>query len=129
MIVRPIDEVEGETITSLEHDGKKVDVGKIRMKWLTYKDFGGYKLNFAVRYVTLEPGSMIPMHEHEHAHSIFILKGKLEVTSGEETRELGPDTFYYVPSFESHETKNIGSELAVLICCINCIGKGENCAP
>ena len=99
------------------------------MKWLTYRDFGGYKHNFAVRYVTLEPGSMILMHEHEHAHSIFIMKGKLEVTSSEETRELGPNIFYYIPSFEPHAAKNVGNELAVLICCINCTGEGENCTP
>jgi quercetin dioxygenase-like cupin family protein len=129
MIIRPVSEIESKTITPLEHEGKKVDVGNVKMKWLTHKDMEGQKIDFAVRHVTLESGSTIPSHEHEHCHTVYVMKGKLEVTSGDETKEIGPDTLYYVPPFEPHSAKSIGNEPAVIICCINCIGEGENCAP
>ncbi len=129
MIVRKLNEVEGKVITQLEHEGKKVNVGKVQMKWLSYQNLGGYKHDFIVRHVVYESGTKVPMHEHEYAHSLYILKGRFEITSGGGTKEMGPDTFIDIPPFEPHEAKNIGNEQASSLCCINCIGIGENCIP
>ncbi|MCW3975690.1 MAG: cupin domain-containing protein [Candidatus Bathyarchaeota archaeon] len=129
MIVKKLREIEGKIITQLEHKGKKVDVGEVQMKWLSYQNLGNYKHDFIVRHVAYEPGTKVPMHEHEYAHSLYILKGRFEITSGGETREVGQDTFIDIPPFESHEAKNLGDEQAALLCCINCVGNGDNCIP
>jgi quercetin dioxygenase-like cupin family protein len=129
MIIRPVSEVEEKVITSLESEGKKIDVGNVKIKWLTHKNLGGYDHTFAVRHLTIGPGSMIPEHDHEYVEAVFVLKGKLEVSSGGETRTLEPNTLFYVPSFEPHSAKNLGDEPASVICCINCVGDGENCIP
>ena len=129
MIIRSVKEVDGKTTVTLAHEGEKMQVGRVLMKWLTYKGLDGQKIDFAVRHITYEPGCVVPTHSHAHCHAVYILRGKLEVSSPTETRILGPDTLYYVPPFEPHASKNAGDEPATILSCINCIGEGDNCIP
>jgi len=75
--------------------------------------------HFYMRYVTVEPGGIIPLHTHETIHEMYIVKGKGAVLheDGETPFEAG--NFIYMPANEVHGTKNNGSENLEFICCIN----------
>lgn len=128
-MIRSVDEVEERPISFLTFRGKKVKVKNVNIRWLTEKGLGGFDHNFAVRYITIGSGGLIPMHGHEYVEAMFILKGKIEIKSGGEEKILVPNMLCYVPSNEPHELRNIGNETASFTCSINCIGNGENCIP
>jgi quercetin dioxygenase-like cupin family protein len=129
MIIRSVKDVKEKTSVTLSHEGNKVKVGKVIMKWLTHKNLNGENVDFSIRHIVYEPGCDVPTHEHEHCHQVYILKGKLEVSSNGETRLLGPDTLYYVQPFEPHSSRNPTDKPTVILSCINCLRDGDNCSP
>jgi len=54
-------------------------------------------------YVTLEPGSVVPMHSHPHEQMGILISGKLEFTVGGITRVLGPGDKWRIPSGVPHK--------------------------
>jgi len=75
--------------------------------------------HFYMRYATVEPGGVIPLHTHEVIHEMFILKGKGAVLLEGEEIPLEAGNFVYMPSQKVHGTKNTGDENLEFICCIN----------
>jgi len=74
--------------------------------------------HFYMRYITVEPGGVIPLHSHDNIHEMFIVKGQGVVLheDGEEAFEEG--SFVYMPSGKIHGTENTGPGNLEFICCV-----------
>jgi len=53
-------------------------------------------------WISLDPDTDLPLHEHPNEQIGVVLDGEIEVTVGEETRRLGPGGAYAVPSGVRH---------------------------
>ena len=48
---------------------------------------------------TLQAGSSLPLHTHPHEQAGYIAAGKIRLTVGNETRDVGPgDSYYAAPN-------------------------------
>ena len=77
--------------------------------------------HFYMRYVTVEPGGIIPLHSHETIHEMFIIRGKGAVLHEDGETPFAAGNFIYMPSGEIHGTLNTGDENLEFICCINAL--------
>ncbi len=62
-----------------------------------------------------EPGAVYEMHSHPHEQFSLLLSGRLELTVGDETREIGPGDGWYAPGDVPHGGVVLGDEPAVFI--------------
>jgi quercetin dioxygenase-like cupin family protein len=62
-----------------------------------------------------EPGSIYPMHSHPHEQFSLLLTGRILLTVGDETREIGPGDGWYAAGNVPHGGQIIGDETAVFI--------------
>ena len=62
-----------------------------------------------------EPGSTYPMHSHPHEQFSLLLSGRILLTVGDETREIGPGDGWYAASNVPHGGQIIGDQKAVFI--------------
>jgi quercetin dioxygenase-like cupin family protein len=74
--------------------------------------------NFALRYFEIEPGGWSSLDQHEHDHGVVILRGRGQVRLDEEMFEIGFGDVVYIPPYEVHQFKNIGSEPLGFLCII-----------
>jgi len=61
------------------------------------------------------PGSEYEMHSHTHEQFSLLLAGRLLLTVGDETREIGPGDGWYAPGGVEHGGEILGDEPAVFI--------------
>lgn len=64
--------------------------------------------------VHLEPGSLVPDHQHPHEQMGMLVSGRLEFTIGGETRILGPGDKWRIPGGVIHRVQTL-DEPAVAI--------------
>lgn len=97
---------------------EKVDRGeKVFIQRLITDDEGAE--NCFMRKFTLKPGAHMPLHGHEVTdHVQYILKGKMEVTLGEETKVAKQGDALYIPSDVSHSYENPYDEEIVFLCVV-----------
>ena len=62
-----------------------------------------------------EPGSTYPMHFHPHEQFSLLLTGRILLTVGDETREIGPGDGWYAAGNVPHGGQIIGDETAVFV--------------
>ena len=62
-----------------------------------------------------EPGATYEMHSHPHEQFSLLLSGRIRLTVGEETREIGPGDGWYAPADVPHGGEILGEEDAVFI--------------
>lgn len=62
-----------------------------------------------------QPGAIYEMHKHPHEQFSLLLSGRLRLTVGDETREIGPGDGWYAPGDVSHGGVVLGDEEAVFI--------------
>ncbi|MYA27491.1 MAG: cupin domain-containing protein [Acidimicrobiales bacterium] len=62
-----------------------------------------------------EPGATYEMHSHPHEQFSLLLSGRMLLTVGEETREIGPGDGWYAPGGVPHGGVVLGDEPAVFI--------------
>ena len=74
--------------------------------------------NFYMRLVTIEPGGLICLHQHNYEHEIFVLKGLGYVISEHKEHDIKHVYFLFISPEEKHGFKNTGSDVLELICCI-----------
>lgn len=137
MICMKTADVEPIQVKELKYRGKSFEVKNTWIRWLTHKNLGGeeYQHNHALRHFTVGPKGEIPMHSHKYTQIWYMLSGKAIAISANkdgkiEEREVEPGDFVYNYSFELHAVKNPSdSELAVFLCCIDCIDDKQNCVP
>jgi quercetin dioxygenase-like cupin family protein len=51
---------------------------------------------------SLKAGSTLPLHSHPHEQAGYVAAGKIRLTVGTETQELGPGGTYYAPPNVPH---------------------------
>ena len=61
------------------------------------------------------PGTPYEMHDHPHEQFSLLLSGRLLLTVGDETREIGPGDGWYAPGGVPHGGEVLGDESAVFI--------------
>lgn len=66
-------------------------------------------------YISVEPGAKSERFKHKGEEGIYILKGELEVTLGEEKRRLRSGETLWHSSSIPHVWENVGEERAELI--------------
>jgi len=64
---------------------------------------------------TYDPGATYEMHSHPHEQFSLLLSGRLLLTVGDETREIGPGDGWYAPADVPHGGKVLGDEPAVFL--------------
>ncbi len=64
---------------------------------------------------TYDPGATYEMHSHPHEQFSLLLSGRMRLTVGEETREIGPGDGWYAPGGVPHGGEILGDEPAVFI--------------
>jgi quercetin dioxygenase-like cupin family protein len=86
------------------------------IQWLASKTDGAP--NFAMRRFTMEPGGMIPLHDHPWEHEIYILKGGGTAFYGNRKVDISAGDVIFIPGNEPHGYKNNGTEDLVFLCMI-----------
>lgn len=61
------------------------------------------------------PGAVYEMHDHPHEQFSLLLEGRLRLTVGDETRDIGPGDGWYAPGGVPHGGLVLGDEPAVFI--------------
>jgi len=79
--------------------------------------------NFFMRYFEMEPGAVIPSHNHSWEHEIYLLKGKCKVIVGGEEKIVDEGVALYIEPDVPHAYENVGAEKVVFLCMIPNIKK------
>ena len=130
MIVKNANDIEEKQISDYPYQGKNYKVSHTTIRWLT-QCCDPEMPSYGLRLFTIGPQGYIPIHNHSYLQTMYILSGKISVTSyndqGEpqEEKNIGPDDFVYIPSMEPHGMKNIGNEPVKFLCCIAVLDENE----
>jgi quercetin dioxygenase-like cupin family protein len=62
----------------------------------------------------MEPGAEVPLHHHPHEQAGVLLKGKMQLTIGEETRILDAGSLFIIPPNVPHRATAIDGPVTVL---------------
>lgn len=65
-------------------------------------------------YLEMDEGAVVPMHSHPHEQGGMLLKGKLELTIGTETRLVEPGAMFLIPPHTPHRAVAVGGPVVVL---------------
>lgn len=126
MEVLNMHDVEAQKIETYPYKGKSYDVKKVTIQWLSRAGSDKTGPEYGLRFFTVGPGGIIPIHNHFYVQTMYMLTGNLIVYSHDrETDEkvneksVGPNDFVFVPSWEPHSMINPSNvEEATFLCCI-----------
>jgi quercetin dioxygenase-like cupin family protein len=65
-------------------------------------------------YLEMDDGAEVPLHSHPHEQCGIVLKGRLELTIGEETREVQGGVLWIIPPNVPHRARAVGGPVVVL---------------
>ena len=54
-------------------------------------------------YLEMEPGAVVPLHRHPHEQGGILISGKLELTIGEEVRQVEAGAMFLIPPNVLHK--------------------------
>jgi len=125
MIVKNLTNTEEKKIDRFPYKGQQLEVKNVTIRWLSQagpQDSPDYGL----RFFTIGPDGYIPIHKHFYCQTMYILSGRVSVSSHDadsdqkkEEKSLGPNDFVFIPSMEPHSIKNLsGQEKVTFLCCI-----------
>ena len=110
-----------------------MEVKDVWIRWLSQVGPEGAQ-EYGLRFFTIGPGGYIPIHNHLYYQTMYILSGRLLVTSYDiktdekiEEKIMGPNDLVFVPTMEPHSMKNLSdTENATFLCCIANVYKDES---
>jgi len=70
--------------------------------------------NLMLSYLEIESGAVVPLHSHPHEQGGILLKGKLELTIGEEVRVVEPGAMFLIPPNVPHKAVPVGGPVLAL---------------
>lgn len=73
-----------------------------------------YGENIMLSYLELEAGSVIPLHKHPHEQAGILLKGRMELTIGENTNLCEAGEMFIIPPNTLHTAKPVDGPAVVL---------------
>lgn len=93
-----------------------------KVRWLIGKRTGAR--TYSMRMFEIAPGGIIPLHQHEEEHQIFVLEGKAKVLGMSEETYAKVDDVVFIPPNELHGYDNTdGKEPFRFICVIPLLDK------
>ena len=125
MMVLNVNDKKDQKIESYPFKGKPLQVKNVWIRWLSQAGPDGAP-EYGLRFFTIGPEGEIPIHNHQYYQTMYILSGRLSVTSYDlktdqkvEEKIMGPDDFVFIPSMEPHSMKNMSDrEKVTFLCCI-----------
>ncbi len=105
-------------LDSEEVETEEVDKGEnVFIQRLITDDEGAE--NCFMRKFTLKPGAFMPLHEHEVTdHVQYILKGKMKIVFGDETKVVEKGDAIHISSDQPHSYENPYDEEIVFLCIV-----------
>jgi quercetin dioxygenase-like cupin family protein len=70
--------------------------------------------NMMLSYLEMDEGAIVPMHSHPHEQGGMLIKGKLELTIGDETRIVEAGVMFLIPPNVLHKAVAVGGPVLVL---------------
>lgn len=61
----------------------------------------------------LDAGSVLPRHAHPHEQTGYLVRGRLRLTIGEQTQEVGPGDSWSIPGDTEHSAEVLADALAI----------------
>lgn len=84
------------------------------MKYLLHAGLGAKRIQ--LRIFILDVNASTPLEKHAHEHEVFILKGRILIRSGDEEVKAEAGDAVFIPSYETHQLKNVGAASAEFLC-------------
>ena len=99
----------GNNIFSWEDiDTEYFSDGKVRVRLITGD-------NMQLVWAEFQPDARYALHSHEREQFSFMISGRMKLTVGDETREIGPGEMWHAPSNVLHGGEMVGDEPVVFI--------------
>ena len=70
--------------------------------------------NLMLSYLEMAENAVVPLHSHPHEQGGILLKGKLELTIGSETRIVEPGALFIIPPNTVHKAVAVGGPVVAL---------------
>lgn len=61
----------------------------------------------------MQAGSALPAHTHPHEQTGYLVRGRIQLRVGEETRELGPGDSWCIPGGLEHAAQILDDAVAI----------------
>ncbi|RLI43158.1 hypothetical protein DRO69_09565 [Candidatus Bathyarchaeota archaeon] len=97
-----------------EYDVNVEGACKVKVKYLLHKGVGAKRLQ--LRLFTVDVGGYTPLERHAYEHEVFMLRGKALVRGGKQEVEVKAGNVIFIPSYETHQFRNIGDEPVEFLC-------------
>jgi mannose-6-phosphate isomerase-like protein (cupin superfamily) len=72
-----------------------------------------------LRFFEVAPGGFSSLERHEHAHAVFVLRGRGQCLIGREVRHLEPHDLVTVPPWTWHQFRATADEPLGFLCMVN----------
>lgn len=73
-----------------------------------------YGENLMLSYLEMDEGAVVPLHHHPHEQGGMLLKGKLELTMGDEVRVVEAGAMFIIPPNTPHKAVAVDGPAVVL---------------
>ena len=73
-----------------------------------------YLNNLMLSYLEMDEDSVVPLHKHPHEQGGVLLRGRLELTIGDEVRVVEPGSLFLIPANVPHKARPVGGPVVVL---------------
>ena len=73
-----------------------------------------YGQHLMLSYLQMDEDAEVPLHSHPHEQGGILLEGKLQLTIGDETREVQAGSLFIVPPNVPHRAVAVGGPATVL---------------
>jgi quercetin dioxygenase-like cupin family protein len=73
-----------------------------------------YGRNIMLSYLEMDAGAEVPLHRHPHEQAGMLLKGRMELTIGDETRVVEAGSMFIIPENTPHRAVAVGGPAVVL---------------
>jgi quercetin dioxygenase-like cupin family protein len=93
----------------------------VTVRWLIGKRTGA--LNYAMRLFEIAPGGIVPLHNHDEEHEIFVLNGEAKILGSNEGHAKKDDVVFVPPKQQHGYDNTDGKEIFRFICVIPLLGK------
>ena len=73
-----------------------------------------YGKNIMMSYLEMDEGAEVPLHHHPHEQAGMLLKGRLQLTIGDETRTCEQGAMFIIPGNVPHRAVAVKGPVLVL---------------
>jgi quercetin dioxygenase-like cupin family protein len=120
-------------IEEFPYKGKPLPVKDVWIQWVSQVG-PPESPEYGLRVFTVGPGGEIPIHNHGYYQTMYILSGRLVMTSYDIKtdakileKEIGPGEVAFIPTMEPHSITNLSqTEQATFLCCIANVYEDED---